>query len=1396
MLASQNEPAQFSVGSVEGAPFTACTSGPDIIILASNFFRIQQITASSPITSLDCSTDVGKIAAACDNKLIIYEPIPSVQSQQQQPQESATVEPSKIDYTWVQTAIIESETPISVMSFNLEGKRLVAGGQILQLWALEEGTKSNWNCVWRCKTASNIIYLKYSPDGALFCSAGKSDRLVKIWFESGQNSGQQRFRFIYIAHPAPVTCLEWRKISKYTLRGVAANILATSCKDNIARIWVQTLLPSIVNPGLHFHLAANIEAGFDTTNEIFSEDDDDDDAPQFVIHWINNKEMQITRSVEHLLHDMLIRILKAGNHASSSANSPQSAGESCSGSENDTDEIDDPNDDTITAESSKKLRHKLCRKMNKQRALAASGRREPADSDDHTNNRLGLNPNNINTNGRASPATPVEEFDKSLESLLKKWQISPDLLFSINKSDGTLTLWQVKYLDGEDTGIYRQVKIDKLLPLNSALPHYDATTMSLNVTAYSPSSYVDVKRAYLALTNSSGQDAPESLFNGGDTIGSTNQPLVCSQLTSAIRNRIQTHASNNKLHKNTNKAGAVNIGDGLYEMKHSISTNSITDAEPSMSIVTQHLSGILGLWKLNFESNNPRVQSIDLVTRITGLPIDPSWLRDGVLIVEYLEEDSLLCTKWIPDDSSRKLMSNGARVPFSPTQQKVNLYDFEEIKSSLICSLPSVDEEFASNPMQAHILDDEGSHGGTKDSFRVSQLASNICILPQYHPKQLIELLAFGKLQRVKAILNHLVNCLVMLETSQEKETDPVNPLPWRSRTLSIVAQSPPAFHNSFDIDNPSSTIQQQVIEEIELDYVEVTSMRPLALYSLLKADTEKSNQSHDTKSTAHEEFSTSYESILRARSQVDATLDEILGQSAIETLNKQKERKRLTSDVLDKGSLTTFNPKKAEELTRVLTHTHLPGLSNIDQMHLLAVADAVALFDASPNDLNDLHDDDGSSHGGTSAISTNIAIDSLDDRGLRFLTAMRQHIYLTRCLPMKQRNELKASGIGNHNLVWAFHSETQDELISLIPCVQRNKPEWTELREFGVGWWVKKLEVLRKLIEKAAQSAYQARQDPLDAALFYLAMKKKTLVCALLRRVNCDKRLLKLFEQDFNDPVNRKKALKNAYALLGLHRFEHAAAFFILAGSIWDAVEVCINNLNDIQLAIILIRLHDNDVNLPDNLKKLLLYYPVRDHQDPFLRSMAFWKLGDYSSSVYTLLDSYDCSASVFNFYLFLKEQPLVSMHKQQDDSIVEKERRLFFATAYAYLQAGCPLLTLEVLSRPSELLNMSKVQRMKFLACLQIILDELNTIVSSVNQEFKTKFFEWLQSSVSGLQEICAYSGSNGHVGDSTWAKVNEPILRSMLTYCNLRSATENSLTTVRLELLDLLKNISPIK
>ena len=53
------------------------------------------------------------------------------------------------------------------------------------------------------------------------------------------------------------------------------------------------------------------------------------------------------------------------------------------------------------------------------------------------------------------------------------------------------------------------------------------------------------------------------------------------------------------------------------------------------------------------------------------------------------------------------------------------------------------------------------------------------------------------------------------------------------------------------------------------------------------------------------------------------------------------------------------------------------------------------------------------------------------------------------------------------------------------------------------------------------------------------------------------NKRMSDFFKNDFNEDRWRKAALKNAFDLLGRQRFEHAAAFFLLADHLQDAIEV-----------------------------------------------------------------------------------------------------------------------------------------------------------------------------------------------------------------------------------------------
>lgn len=84
--------------------------------------------------------------------------------------------------------------------------------------------------------------------------------------------------------------------------------------------------------------------------------------------------------------------------------------------------------------------------------------------------------------------------------------------------------------------------------------------------------------------------------------------------------------------------------------------------------------------------------------------------------------------------------------------------------------------------------------------------------------------------------------------------------------------------------------------------------------------------------------------------------------------------------------------------LSRLLTHTHLPGLSSLDQMHLLALADTVSTCNT---DLAERFaiDAAASAMAKESLVgqSDEVITDSLDDCGLRFLLAMKHYSYLLR---------------------------------------------------------------------------------------------------------------------------------------------------------------------------------------------------------------------------------------------------------------------------------------------------------------------------------------------------------------------------------------------------------------
>ena len=124
------------------------------------------------------------------------------------------------------------------------------------------------------------------------------------------------------------------------------------------------------------------------------------------------------------------------------------------------------------------------------------------------------------------------------------------------------------------------------------------------------------------------------------------------------------------------------------------------------------------------------------------------------------------------------------------------------------------------------------------------------------------------------------------------------------------------------------------------------------------------------------------------------------------------------------------FGPRQAALLTSVLTHTQLPGLSSVDQMHLLALADTLASCSATHLVSSSIQSGPSKTANKNGRAFSTIA----------FFLAARHHAFLLRCLPPVQRATLKKQGISSSLLTWAFHSEAQDELLQLLPALSKRK--------------------------------------------------------------------------------------------------------------------------------------------------------------------------------------------------------------------------------------------------------------------------------------------------------------------------------------------------------------------
>ncbi|KAK3315252.1 RAVE protein 1 C terminal-domain-containing protein [Apodospora peruviana] len=363
------------------------------------------------------------------------------------------------------------------------------------------------------------------------------------------------------------------------------------------------------------------------------------------------------------------------------------------------------------------------------------------------------------------------------------------------------------------------------------------------------------------------------------------------------------------------------------------------------------------------------------------------------------------------------------------------------------------------------------------------------------------------------------------------------------------------------------------------------------------------------------------------------------------------------------------FSEEIAAAISEKLTKVGLQQLSGHEQFQLVDIVECVGLVEKQRR--------------------------SLDENGARFMLFFRQH-----ALRKGRTNEIHMSW---REINWAYHSSSQDILQDFVSRQHHGRMLWADARESGMFMWLTDSAAVKAQFEVIARNEYTKGEvkNPVDCSLYYLALKKKTVLQGLWRMASWNREqgaTQRFLANNFDDPKWRTAALKNAYALMSKRRFEYAAAFFLLADHVQDAVNVCINQMKDLQLAIAIARVYEGDQG--PVLRKLLeeeVLVIAAQEGNRWLASWAFWMLHRRDMAVralvtpvYTLLET--PGSPDLKSKLFLTDDPaLVILYSQLRQKTLQTLRGASKVTpkvewefvlhnARLYDRMGCDLLGLDL--------------------------------------------------------------------------------------------------------------------
>lgn len=376
------------------------------------------------------------------------------------------------------------------------------------------------------------------------------------------------------------------------------------------------------------------------------------------------------------------------------------------------------------------------------------------------------------------------------------------------------------------------------------------------------------------------------------------------------------------------------------------------------------------------------------------------------------------------------------------------------------------------------------------------------------------------------------------------------------------------------------------------------------------------------------------------------------------------------------------FDNLVAEQLQEWLQKVSLPYLTQHQQVTLASVIE------------------------GVSKVQSNLR--SLDSNGIKFLLGYR--------LFLIHRGVQESMTIRDFN--WAMHSESQDIIFDMIKTNSTSAFMWPAAKDTGLAYWLR-TDKLREVFEILGRNHFiQNERDPTKCTLYYLALRKKQVLLGLWRTASWHReqaKTIKLLSNDFTTERWKTAALKNAYVLLGKHRFEYAACFFLLGDSLRDACNVIVKNMEDVNLAIAVARVYGGDDHSAflGLLERHILPKALIEG-DRWTTSWALWRLGDRETSIQALvkpprdiiekcdkIKMSDDAHKIVDNKSFLVDDPVLivlyrSLRKQNIKLFLgavqlnsSDEFQFVLKTANIYRRMGCDILALSLLLNWSFVLD-----------------------------------------------------------------------------------------------------------